>query len=360
MEHKITLLQGDGIGPEVSDAARMCVDALGEECNFSVYWDVQPAGFGAMKKYGSLLPEETLDSIRRNKVALKGPITTPIGGGFRSINVELRQKLDLFANVRPIRTFEGTTSRYPNIDIVIIRENTEDLYAGIEFEKGSKEAKDLIRFVKLKAGKEVREDSALAIKPISSFASRRIARFAFEYAKAKKRKRITAVHKANIMKYTDGLFLKSAQEMAARNKNIKFDSKIVDDMCMQLVVKPEDYDMLLCPNLYGDILSDLCAGLVGGLGMAPGGNIGKSSAVFEPVHGSAPTHAGKNDVNPTACILASVMMLDYIGEHKAATKLEGAVAKVIKEGRRVTYDIARGRAVGTKEMTLEILKEISK
>ncbi len=360
MEYDITLLQGDGIGPEVTQAARMCVDAVGEANGFSVYWDVQPAGDDAVKKYGSLLPEQTLDSIRKNRIALKGPITTPVGGGFRSINVELRQKLDLFANVRPIRTFEGTRSRYSNIDLVIIRENTEDLYAGIEFKEGSKDAKDLIRFVKLKACKEVRKDSALAIKPISSFASRRIAKYAFEYAKAKGRKKITAVHKANIMKYTDGLFLKSAQSLARNYKSIEFESKIVDDMCMQLVVKPDKYDMLLCPNLYGDILSDLCAGLVGGLGMAPGGNIGKSAAIFEPVHGSAPKHAGKNDVNPVACILAAAMMLGHIGEHKAQFELESAVAKVIKEGRKVTYDLARGKAVGTNEMAVEILKKIPK
>ncbi len=360
MEHEITLIQGDGIGPEVTHAARMCVDALGKSNGFNVYWDVQPAGADALKKYGSLLPERTLDSIRRNKVALKGPITTPIGGGFRSVNVALRQELDLFANVRPVRTFEGTKSRYSNIDLVIIRENTEDLYAGIEFKAGSKDAKDMIKFVKSKSSKEVRAGSALAIKPISSFASRRIAKFAFEYAKIKGRKKVTAVHKANIMKYTDGLFLKSAQSVARNYKDIEFESKIVDDMCMQLVVKPDEYDMLLCPNLYGDIISDLCAGLVGGLGMAPGGNIGKRAAVFEPVHGSAPKHAGKNDVNPVACILAAAMMLGNIGEHKSQLELEHAVAKVIKDGKKVTYDLAKGKAVGTKEMTMEILKEITK
>ncbi len=359
MEHRITLIEGDGIGPEVTGAARMCVDALGELHGFDVNWEIEPAGQSALKKFGSLLPDRTIESIRKNKIALKGPITTPIGKGFRSINVELRQRLDLFANVRPAKTFPGIKSRYKNIDIILIRENTEDLYTGIEFGKGTKYSNELIKFVKRSKSGEIRKDSAIAIKPISSFASRRIAEFAFDYAKRNRRKKITAVHKANIMKFTDGLFLKTAQSVAQKYKNIYFESMIVDNMCMQLVIKPEKYDMLLCPNLYGDILSDLCAGLVGGLGIVAGANIGKDAAIFEPVHGSAPKHAGKNEVDPIACLQAAVMMLEHIHERNAAENLQNAMEKVVKDGRKVTYDIASGKPVGTREMTNEIIKKLS-
>ncbi len=357
--YKITLIHGDGIGPEVVDATVRCVEAICDTHGFSIEWDQQQAGENALLERGSLLPKKTLDSIKKNGVALKGPLTTPIGKGFRSINVELRQNLDLFANVRPARTFLGTRSRYQGVDLVVIRENTEDLYAGIEFEKGANDTKKLIEFILQKQKKVIRSDSAISIKPISTFGSKRIAQFAFEYAKRNRRRKVTAVHKANIMKFSDGLFLRTAEDVSRKYKSVRFESKIVDDMCMQLVVKPQEYDVLLCPNLYGDILSDLCAGLAGGLGMAPGGNIGRKVAVFEPVHGSSPKHAGKNEVNPTACILAAAMMLEHIGKLQASKDLKEAVAEVIKDGKKVTYDLAVGKPVGTSEMAGAIVKRIN-
>ena len=358
MAYKITLIHGDGIGPEVSRAAQMCVDAASERFGFDVDWEEMPAGEEAGKRYGSVLPEETLKSVRENKVALKGPITTPIGSGFRSVNVDLRQKLDLFANVRPAKLIPGVESRYSDVDLIVIRENTEDLYAGIEFDEGTKATSDLISFAEKNTGKRIRKDSAISLKPISIFGSRRIAKFAFDYAKANKRKKVTAVHKANIMKYSDGLFLKSVQDVAKKYPSIGFEDRIVDNMCMQLVIKPELYDVLVCPNLYGDIVSDLCSGLVGGLGVAPSANIGEKYAVFEPIHGSAPKHAGKDEANPTACILSAVMMLEYIGEKKAAAALEKAVVEVIRKGKKVTYDLNQRRHVGTREMTKEIVREM--
>ncbi len=360
MKYTITLIPGDGIGPEVSDAARRCVDAAAKRHGFEVKWEIALAGETAEKKFGSVLPKSTLESIKKNKVALKGPLTTPISEGFRSVNVELRQRLDLFANLRPAKHFEGIKSRYGKVDLVVVRENTEDLYAGIEFDEGTRSAGQLIRFVKSKLGKKIRRDSAITLKPISKTASERIVKFAFDYAKDEKRKKVTAVHKANIMKFTDGLFLKCAQRVAKKYPKMQFEDMIVDNMCMHLVTKPEDYDVLVCPNLYGDIISDLCAGLAGGLGIAPSANIGKDCAVFEPVHGSAPKHAGKDEANPTACILSAVLMLSHIGEKKAAKDLEDAVLGVIKENKFVTYDIATGKPVGTKRMTSEIISKIGK
>jgi len=336
---KVSLIPGDGIGPEVIDAARRCIEATGVK----IIWE-KVIGFHSM-----------IESIKETKVALKGPITTPIGRGFRSLNVGLRQTLDLYANVRPAKTFTGVKSNFKNIDLVVIRENTEGLYAGIEYEKGKPDTKKLISFVKRTLGKEISLDSGISLKPNSVKGSRRIVEFAFDYAKKNKRKKITAIHKANIMKYSDGLFMKTADSVAKKYR-INFEQKLVDNMCMQLVQKPEQYDILVLPNLYGDIVSDLCAGLVGGLGVAPSGNIGKKHAVFEPVHGSAPKYAGKNKVNPTAAILAGVMMLRHLGKKKQADKLEKAVATVIKQGKKVTYDL--GGKAGTRQMADEIIRYV--
>mgnify|MGYP003393682485 CR=1 FL=1 len=358
-KYNITLIPGDGIGPELADAAKRCVDAL----SLDIEWEVVEAGLGAIEKYKTPLPAHTLDSIRKNKVAIKGPITTPVGTGFRSVNVELRKTLDLYACLRPCRTYKGVRSKYDNIDLVIVRENTEDLYAGIEFEKGLKDTRDLIVTLEKMSTKRIRPDSAISIKPISVEGTKRIVKFAFEYALKNSRKKVTAVHKANIMKFTDGLFLEVAREVARGYEGkIAFEDRIVDNMCMQLVQKPEDYDVLVLPNLYGDIISDLAAGLIGGLGVAPGANIGDDIAVFEPTHGSAPKYRGMNKTNPTAIILSAVLMLKYIGEEKKAKVLEDAVASVIREGKFVTYDMKENRndpaAVGTKEMADAIIKKI--
>lgn len=360
MEHKITLIPGDGIGPEVSRAARRCIDATGVR----VAWDVVVAGQDAIDNYGDILPENVLESIRNNKVALKGPIVTPIGEGFRSVNVAIRHALDLYACVRPAKSYPGVKSPYKDIDLVIIRENSEDLYAGIEFEEGKTETKDLIVKIEEYTRKKIRRDSGISIKPISRFASERIVRFAFEYAIKYNRRKVTAVHKANIMKFTDGLFLKIAREVAKDYANqIIFEEAIVDNMSMQLVQRPKEYDILVLPNLYGDIISDLCAGLVGGLGVAPGANIGRDMAVFEAVHGAAPKYKGLNKVNPTAMILSGVLMLRYLKEDNAADKLEAAVKRVLVEGKSVTYDLKPTRddptSVGTQEMADAIIKEIS-
>ncbi len=357
--HSITLIPGDGIGPELADAAKRCVDAL----SLDIKWDVMEAGLDAIGKYKTPLPAPTLDSIRKNKVAIKGPITTPVGTGFRSVNVELRKTLDLYACLRPCKTYKGVRSKYDNIDLVIVRENTEDLYAGIEFEKGLKGTVELISTLEKMSAKKIKPNSAISIKPISVEGTKRIVEFAFEYALKNNRKKVTAVHKANIMKFTDGLFLEVARDVAKGYEGrIVFDDRIVDNMCMQLVQKPEDYDVLVLPNLYGDIISDLAAGLVGGLGVAPGANIGDGIAVFEPTHGSAPKYKGMNKTNPTAIILSAVLMLKHIGEERAAKRLESAVASVIEEGKFVTYDMKKDRldptAVGTKEMADAIIKKI--
>lgn len=357
-KHTVTLIPGDGIGPEIAQVAKACIDATG----VSIQWDIQSAGIDVMEKEGTPLPQRVLDSIRKNKVAIKSPITTPVGTGFRSVNVALRKELDLYACVRPCKSYAGVRSRYSNIDLVIVRENTEDLYAGIEFEKGAKDCQEVIDFINKKSERKIRQDSGISIKPISVFGSERVVRYAFEYARKYKRKKVTAVHKANIMKYSDGLFLEVAREVAKKYPDIGFDDRIVDNMTMQLVQVPEQYDVLVFPNLYGDILSDLCAGLVGGLGVAPGANIGENGALFEATHGSAPKYKGLNKVNPTAVILSGVLMLRYLEEIEAADRLENAIVDVIREGKYVTYDMKENRndptAVGTKEMGEAIIQRM--
>ena len=334
MAHRVTLIPGDGIGPELAEATRRVLDASGVEFE----WEVVEAGEAVMPEYGTPLPDHVLESIRRNKVALKGPITTPVGEGFRSVNVTLRQALDLYANLRPARSIKGLETRYENVDLVIVRENTEDLYAGIEHMVG--------------------RDAAESIKIITREASERIARFAFEYAVANGRRKVTAVHKANIMKLSDGLFLESCRTVAADyDGRIEFEDRIVDNMCMQLVQKPELYDVLVLPNLYGDIVSDLAAGLVGGLGVAPGANIGLQAAVFEPVHGSAPKYAGLNKANPTALILSGVLMLRHLGYPEIAERVETAVRGVIADGRATTYDL--GGSTGTSEFADAIIERLA-
>lgn len=352
--HKITLIPGDGVGPEITEATKRVLDATG----VSIEWDIQEAGEDVYKRENTPLPERVLESIKRNKVALKGPITTPVGTGFRSVNVLLRQSLDLYACVRPCKSYRGARTRYEGIDIVIIRENTEDLYAGIEYQKGSEGAKAIINLIKETTGKTIRDDSGISIKPISVYGAERIVRFAFEYARKNKREKVTVVHKANIMKYSDGLFLEVAREVAKRYPDIEFEDRIVDNMCMQLVQKPELYDVLVLPNLYGDIISDLAAGLIGGLGLAPGANIGDEYAVFEPTHGSAPRYRGLNKVNPMAMMLSGVMMLRYLGETSTANRLEEAISSVIEEGKFVTYDMKPSPDDPTSATTSEVADAI--
>jgi isocitrate dehydrogenase (NAD+) len=335
MPYNITLIPGDSVGPEITEATVRVLEATG----VAIKWDVHHIGEAALKTFGTPLPKEVLDSVRKNQVALKGPVTTPIGTGFRSVNVALRQELDLYACLRPCKSYAGIKSRYKNIDIVVVRENTEDLYAGIEFKKGAKDTRELIEFIDDKIQKRISTDSGIGIKPISERASRRIVTFAFEYARAHGRKKVTCVHKANIMKFTDGLFLSVAQKIAKNYPDIQFEDAIVDNLCMQLVTKPERYDIIVLSNLYGDIVSELCAGLVGGIGVVPSANIGDKIAVFEPAHGSAPKYAGRNKVNPMAMMLSASMMLRHIGEEKPARRLERAITQVISEGKTVTYDL---------------------
>ena len=356
--YRVTLIPGDGVGPELAEATKACLEATGVQFD----WDIQTAGMDVMASEGTPLPERVLESIRKNKVAIKSPLTTPVGTGFRSVNVALRKELDLYACLRPCKSYDGVRSRYKNIDLVIVRENTEDLYAGIEFQKGTPEALELIADIEKLSKRKIRSDSGVSIKPISVMGSERIVKFAFDYARQYKRKKVTAVHKANIMKFSDGLFLEVAREVAKKYPDIQFEDRIVDNMCMQLVQKPELYDVLVLPNLYGDILSDLCAGLVGGLGVAPGANIGTNGALFEATHGSAPKYKGLNKVNPVALILSGVLMLQHLGETEAAKRLEKAVADVIREGKDVTYDLKDDRndptAVGTREMGEAIIKKL--
>ena len=359
MAYKITLIPGDGIGPEVTQAARRCLEALG----IKIEWEEVIAGQRAQEKFGEVLPKNVLESVKKNKIALKGPIITPIGEGFRSVNVAIRQALDLYACVRPAKSYKGVKSPYQDIDLVVIRENSEDLYAGIEFEEGKSETKSLIQEIEKYSQKKIRADSGISIKPISKYASERIVKFAFEYALKFKRKKVTVVHKANIMKFTDGLFLKAAREVAANyTGKVIFEEAIVDNLAMQLIQKPHNYDVLALPNLYGDIISDLCAGLVGGLGVAPGANIGIDMAVFEAVHGAAPKYTGLNKVNPTAMILSGVLLLRYLKEDRLADKLENAVKEVLAEGRTVTYDLKPRRddptAVGTQEMAEAVIGKL--
>ncbi|MDD5590979.1 MAG: isocitrate/isopropylmalate dehydrogenase family protein [Dehalococcoidales bacterium] len=357
MAYRITLIPGDGVGPEITEATVKALEATGIAFN----WDVVCVGAAAQDKLGTVLPESVLESIRKNRVALKGPVTTPVGSGFRSVNVALRKSLDLYVCLRPCKSYAGAPTRYANIDIIVVRENIEDLYSGIEFEKGTHEAARLIELIEETKHEQVRADSGFSIKVISEMRSRRIVRFAFEYARTNHRKKVTAVHKANIMKFSDGLFLATAREVAREYPDIDFEDRIVDNMNMQLVQKPHEFDILVAPNLYGDLLSDLCAGLVGGLGLAPGANLGDDIALFEPTHGSAPGYAGLNKVNPMAMMLSGVMMLRHIGEMEAAGRLEKAIAGVIAEGKSVTYDLKRGipgNAAGTAQVADAVVEKL--
>jgi len=349
MQYKITLIPGDGIGPEIIEVTTKVVEATGVK----IEWEIAHAGIDVMKKEGTPLPKSTLESIRRNKIALKGPITTPIGIGFRSVNVAIRKELDLFSCLRPCKTYANMGPKYENIDLVIVRENTEDLYVGVEYVENSKEAKEIIKL----SNNKIREHSAISIKPISVFGTERIVRYAFNYALKHNRKKVTVVSKANIMKYTDGLFCATARAVAQNYKGeIEYEEKLIDNMCMQLVQKPQNYDVIVLSNLYGDILSDLCAGLVGGLGVAPGANLGENIAVFEAVHGSAPKYKGLNKANPVALILSAKLMLEYLGEIEAASRLTKAVTDVITERENVTYDL--GGTSGTKEMGESIISKL--
>jgi isocitrate dehydrogenase (NAD+) len=357
--HRVTLIPGDGTGPELTEATRRVLEATGVDFD----WDVREAGADVMHQYGgNPLPDEVLNAIRETGVALKGPITTPVGGGFRSVNVALRKRLDLYAQVRPCKTYPGVRTRFEDVDLIVVRENTEDLYVGIEYEQGSEEAHELIDWIKSKGGKLAHDDAGISIKPISISGTRRIVQFAFDYARRNGRRKVTAVHKANIMKFSDGLYLHVAREVAAENDDIEFDDRIVDNMCMQLVQRPEEYDVLVLPNLYGDVLSDLCAGMIGGLGLAPGANFGEGIAIFEPTHGSAPKYAGQNKVNPMAQLLSGMLMLRHLDETEAADSLEQAISEVIREGRSVTYDMKPTRddptAVGTGEVADAIIEKL--
>ena len=333
MSYKVTLIPGDGSGPEVIAAAKKVVEATG----VAIEWEQAEAGAAMIEKYGTPLPDETIESIRRNGVALKGPVTTPVGTGFRSVNVAMRKIFDLYANVRPAKTYPGVITKFENIDLVVVRENTEDLYAGIEHMVG--------------------EDAAESIKLITRKGCERIIRYAFDFAVREGRKKVTAVHKANIMKCTDGMFLDIARQIAKEYPQIEFNDSIVDAMCMRLVMHPEDYDVLVCPNLYGDIVSDLCAGLVGGLGLTPSANIGVSGAIFEPIHGSAPDIAGQHKINPTAAILSASMMLAHLGETKVAASIEQAVTKVISEGKTLTQDM--GGTASTEEFADAVIAALA-
>jgi len=357
MSYDITLIPGDGVGPEVTKAARRVLEATGAEFN----WDIVTVGAATQDTLGMPLPETVLASIRKNRVALKGPVTTPVGSGFRSVNVALRKGLELYACLRPCKTYPGVPSPFQDIDIVIVRENIEGLYSGIEFERGAPETARLIEFISGTVGESVLPDSGISIKTISETRSRRIVRFAFEYARQHHRKKVTAVHKANIMKFSDGLFLAVARQVAGEYPDIEFEDMIVDNMSMQLVQKPHQFDVIVAPNLYGDVLSDLCAGLIGGLGLAPGANLGDDIAVFEATHGSAPEFAGLNRVNPMAMMLSGVMMLRHLGEREQAERLEGAITAVIAEGRNVTFDLrpaAPEMAVGTSQVADAVIKKL--
>jgi isocitrate dehydrogenase (NAD+) len=355
----VTLITGDGIGPEIAEATRRCIDATGAGIN----WLMAEAGTEVMERTGTPLPDATVESIKKTGIALKAPITTPVGTGFRSINVHLRQSLELYACLRPCKSYKGVRSRYSDIDLVIVRENTEDLYAGIEYEKDKDDTTELINWINKHSSKKIGPNTGISIKPISVKGTERIVRFAFDYARQMKRKKVTSVHKANIMKFSDGLWLEVSRRVAKKYPDIEFEDRIVDNMCMQLVQKPELYDVLVLPNLYGDIISDLCAGLIGGLGMAPGANIGQKGAIFEATHGSAPKYKGLNKVNPAALILSGVLMLRHMGKQAEADKLENATSAVIEEGKNVTYDMKPDRddptAVGTSQMADAIIEKIS-
>jgi isocitrate dehydrogenase (NAD+) len=358
MKHKATFVPGDGIGPEIAEATRRVLEATGVQFQ----WGTVIIGSQAQDMFGTPLPESALESIRRSKVTLKAPVTTPIGSGFRSVNVALRQKLDLYACLRPYKIYPGVHTPYKNVDIVVVRENTEDLYAGIEFARDAPETTKLLDFVFEATGRRIKKDSAVSLKVISQTASRRIVKFAFDYARAYGRKKVTAIHKANILKFSDGLFLEAACQVAREYSDIEFDHMLVDATCMQLVRRPQQFDVLVLPNFYGDFISDLCAGLVGGLGIAPGANIGDDIAIFEPTHGSAPKYAGQNKVNPIAMMLSGVMMLRHLQEKESAERLEKAIAEVIAEGKNVTYDLKLNRddptAVGTSQVADAVIEKL--
>jgi isocitrate dehydrogenase (NAD+) len=355
--YDVTLIPGDGIGPEVMASARCVLNATGVPLN----WQVEQVGAAVLEREGTPLPEHVLAAIRHTGVAFKGPATTPIGTGFRSVNVALRKALDLYAAVRPARSYPGTDARFGHVDIVVVRENTEDLYAGIEFAYQDPCTAALVEWIDAHGYAGVREDVGISIKLISRFGSERIARYAFEYARRNGRRRVTAVHKANIMKDSDGLFLRVARDIAAEFPDILFNDVIVDNLCAQLVQHPEVFDVLLLPNLYGDIVSDLCAGLTGGLGIAPGANIGAQAAMFEPVHGSAPNIAGKGVANPTAAILSGALLLHHLGEDEAGARVEAAVREVLREGKVRTGDLPHGmetQVVGTVEFTDAVIDQL--
>ncbi|MFN8174348.1 MAG: isocitrate/isopropylmalate dehydrogenase family protein [Solirubrobacteraceae bacterium] len=357
MSHEVTLIPGDGTGPELVEATRRVLEATGVALN----WDEHPAGEDVYAAEGTPFPDRTLDSVRRTGVGIKGPTTTPVGSGFRSVNVLLRKELDLYACIRPCKSYAGVRTRFPETDFVIVRENTEDLYAGIEFEQGGEEAARLREFL-ADLGADVREDSGISIKPISVFGSERIVEAAFRYAEENGRGKVTAAHKANIMKFSDGLFLEVARRVAERHPDIEFEDRIIDNLCNQLVSRPEEYDVIVLPNLYGDIVSDLGAGMIGGLGLAPGANIGTQAAMFEATHGSAPKYKGQNKVNPTALMLSGVLMLHHLGEHAAGDRLERAIAEVIAAGEKVTYDLKPTRddptAVGTSQFADAVIERL--
>ncbi|MBI5199374.1 MAG: isocitrate/isopropylmalate dehydrogenase family protein [Nitrospirae bacterium] len=358
MMHKVTLIPGDGVGPEITEATKLVLEATGVRFD----WDIQFAGTEVFEKTGNPLPEGIIESLRKNKVGLKGPITTPVGTGFRSVNVTLRRTLDLYCCLRPCKLYPGVTSRFERVDLIIVRENTEDLYSGIEFERGSEGARAIMETIKKSTGITIRDDAAISLKPISVYGSERIVKFAFDYARKYNRRKVTAVHKANIMKTTDGLFLEIAREVSRNYPEIEFEDRIVDNMCMQLVSKPELYDVMVMPNLYGDIISDLAAGLIGGLGVSPGANIGKEIAIFEPTHGSAPKYKGMNKVNPIAMILSGVMMLRHLGEKSAADRVDNAITSVLSEGKWVTYDMKPNpddpEAASTSQVAEAIIKKL--
>ena len=357
MAHEVTLIPGDGTGPELIEATRRVLEATGIEFG----WDEQPAGEDVYREEGNPFPDRTLDSIKRTGVGIKGPTTTPVGSGFRSVNVLLRKELDLYACLRPCKAYEGVRTRFPETDIVVVRENTEDLYAGIEFERGTDENRRLRECL---GGLDVpvRDDAGISIKPISVFGSDRIVEAAFDYAEEYGRRKVTAAHKANIMKFSDGLFLEVAREVAERHPDVEFEDRIIDNLCNQLVSRPEEYDVIVLPNLYGDIVSDLGAGMIGGLGLAPGGNIGTEAAMFEATHGSAPKYKGQNKVNPTALMLSGVLMLRHLDELDAADRMEAAIAEVIRKGEKVTYDLKPSRddpsAVGTSQFADAVIEEL--
>jgi isocitrate dehydrogenase (NAD+) len=358
MAHDVTLIPGDGTGPELAEATRRVLEATGVDFN----WDRHEAGIDEYEKHGNPFPDATLTSLKTTGVGIKGPTTTPVGSGFRSVNVLLRKELDLYACIRPCKSYEGVRTRFPETDLIIVRENTEDLYAGIEFERGTADNASL-REKLAELGATVREDAGISIKPISEFGSARIVRSAFEYAVAHGRPKVTAAHKANIMKFSDGLFLEIARRVALDYPDVDFEDRIIDNLCNQLVMHPEEYHVIVLPNLYGDIVSDLCAGMIGGLGLAGGANIGTQAAVFEATHGSAPKYAGQNRMNPTALMLSGVYMLDYLEEIEAARAMEDAIAAVIRKGEKVTYDLKPSRkdptAVGTSQFADAVIEEMN-